>query len=55
MADNSDILNQLSADQREQAKDAPAPVAEAEKPAAPEKTAAPAAKTKAAAPATTEK
>jgi hypothetical protein len=36
MADNSDILNQLSADQKEQAKDAPAPVAEPapEKPAA---------------------
>lgn len=49
MADNSDILNKISADQREQAKDAPAPVAEAEKPAAP------AAKTKAATPATTEK
>jgi hypothetical protein len=44
MADNSDILNQLSADQRKQAEDAPAPVAEA-----PEKPAAPAAKTKAAA------
>lgn len=42
MADNSDTLNQLSADQRKQAEDAPAPVAEAEKPAAP------AAKTKAA-------
>lgn len=45
MADNSDILNQISAEHREQSKDAPAPVAEksdpapvAEKPAAAPKT-----------------
>lgn len=39
MADNSDILNQISAEKRDQAKDAPAPVAEKAEPA-PEKPAA---------------
>lgn len=33
MADNSDILNQISAEKRDQAKDAPAPVAEKDAPA----------------------
>lgn len=33
MADNSDILNQISAEHREQSKDAPAPVAEKSAPA----------------------
>ena len=43
MADNSDILNQISAEKREQSKDAPAPVAEPapEKPAAAPKAKAP--------------
>lgn len=32
MADNSDLLNQLSSDQRKQAEDAQAPVAEKDEP-----------------------